>query len=646
MFSNRIVGFVQKQVLLGQVLLSFAFVCLDLTKLSGLSVHTGERNLINIANMNARFYRKLNTKIKITILSGIISCSVHAQESEMDKMWNGQAKNNIVDTQRGKTFRDGRYAMFIHWGLFSQLANKWEGKTYYGIGEWIMNKKMANISPQDYMPVSKYFNPKSFNADSIVHLAKDAGMKYIVITSKHHDGFAMFHSKYTKFNIVDATPFKRDPMKEIAQACKKAGLGFGFYYSQNQDWTTPGGHGGPTKDETGKTVTFDDYFYKRCLPEIEQITTAYGPLAVVWFDTPGNIEKKYVEKLVEVVHKNQPGAYVSGRVGHGLGDYTTFGDMEVPQKNIGGIWESVDVTNDSWGFAWYDNNWKTPKQILTNTLSTIARGGNYMLNIGPDNNGAVPLQAAIALRSAGAWIKRYPNIIYKSKASPWQQPLPWGDAVINGQTISLLIYNWPTTGSLFLPGLQSAVSGIKLLKDGKKYPLKFKKKGQWHEIEVPSKAPEHFVSVIEIEIKGMAKVDINLPVDPQQETTLAALFADASKVQKNSQHWMEKFGEWKHVDRLTNWEENGTAIWTVNVAKPGYYQASLKYTGIGRLVWNIDNGEHFNQNEQSSSSVYTWYPIGWLHFSKPGTYKISVSLKDGERSKTSLSDLKLQPVML
>ncbi len=585
-------------------------------------------------------------KITTAILLGLISCSTYAQQPRMDKMWNGQAKNNTLNAERGKIFREGRYAMFIHWGLFSQLANKWKDKTYYGIGEWLMNENMANIAPQDYMPVSKFFNPKDFNADSIAQLAKDAGMKYVVITSKHHDGFAMFHSKYTKFNIVDATPFQRDPMKEIAEACKKIGLGFGFYYSQNQDWTTPGGNGGPQKDETGKVVTFDEYFYKRCLPEVEQITTSYGPLALVWFDTPGDIEKKYVEKLVEVVHKNQPGAYVSGRVGHGLGDYSTLGDMEVPKKNVGGIWESVDVTNDAWGFAWYDNNWKTPKEILTNTLSTIARGGNYMLNIGPNDKGIVPPQAAAALRSAGAWIKKYPDIIYKSKASPWQHALPWGDAVVNNQTISLLVYNWPSTGALFLPGLQSAVTRVRLLNNGKKYPLTFKKQGQWYKIDLPIKAPENLVSVIEVEVKGTPKVDATLAIDPQQEITLDALFASSDKAEKNSQHWMEKFGEWKHVYRIVNWQENGAATWTVNILKPGYYQSSLKYTGVGRLVWKIDNTEHFIQNQQSSSSVYTWYPMGWLHFSKPGTYKISVSLVDGDKNKSSLSDLKLQPVIL
>lgn len=196
---------------------------------------------------------------------------------------------------------------------------------------------MAGIGVSDYMAVANDFNPINFNAKTIVQLAKDAGMKYIVVTSKHHDGFAMFHSKDNKFNIVDATPFKRDPMIELANACGEAGLGFGFYYSQNQDWTAPGGNGDPLLDKDSNEKTFDDYFNEKCYPQVNQITTEYGPIELVWFDTPGGMDKKYAKRLVELVHKNQPGAYVSGRVGHNLGDYTTLGDMEVPKENVGGL---------------------------------------------------------------------------------------------------------------------------------------------------------------------------------------------------------------------------------------------------------------------------------------------------------------------
>lgn len=170
----------------------------------------------------------------------LLSATPLYAQQEMNKMWgeSQQAKELSVTDERGRLFEYGNYAMFIHWGLYSQLANVWNGKTYYGIGEWLMDINMANADKNEYKATAKTFNPVKFDAEKVALLAKAAGMKYIIITSKHHDGFAMYHSACDAFNIVDATPFKRDPMKELSEACKKHGLGFGFYYSHNQDWTT------------------------------------------------------------------------------------------------------------------------------------------------------------------------------------------------------------------------------------------------------------------------------------------------------------------------------------------------------------------------------------------------------------------------
>lgn len=192
------------------------------------------------------------------------SQSAVSQEPNMADSWGKQATKLRADgAKRGELFDVGNYAMFIHWGLYSQLANQVEGKTYYGIGEWIKHKNMAGIPTQEYKDLAKTFNPTKFNAKEIVGLAKDAGMTNIVITSKHHDGFAMYDSKACDFNVVDSTPWNTDPMKDLAAACAEAGLGFGFYYSHNRDWTFPGAQGGPGKDENGQRATFDDYFKKK-----------------------------------------------------------------------------------------------------------------------------------------------------------------------------------------------------------------------------------------------------------------------------------------------------------------------------------------------------------------------------------------------
>ena len=220
---------------------------------------------------------------------------------------------------RGEVFKTGHYAMFIHWGLYSNLAGIWNKKTYYGIGEWLMNPAMAGIPVKDYMAHAAQFNPVKFDARAIAKLATDAGMKYIVITSKHHEGFAMFKSQHP-FNIVDATPFKRDPIRELSEACREAGLGFGLYYSHFQDWTAPGGFGGPKENGDGSPATFERYFQTKCYPQAREICTGYGPLDIIWFDTPGDMPKEHVVALHDLVRKTQPKALLGSRIGYGMGD--------------------------------------------------------------------------------------------------------------------------------------------------------------------------------------------------------------------------------------------------------------------------------------------------------------------------------------
>jgi alpha-L-fucosidase len=349
---------------------------------------------------------------------------------------------------------------------------------------------------------------------------------------------------------------------------------------------------------------------------------------------------------VETVHKNQPAAFVSGRVGHGLGDYSTLGDMEVPKKNVPGLWESVDVTNDSWGYAWYDHHWKSPQTILINTLATIARGGNYMMNIGPKGDGIVPAEAGLALKTSGAWLKKYP-FVYQGKSFPWGHALPWGDAITKGNSIYLLVDQWPSSEKLYLPGLQSTIKAIHLHKGSMKETLSFKKeKNNWMAINVPLRQPEKFISIIELQLANAIKVDETLAIDPEITTSLDAIFAEPSGgVTKNVEAWMEKFGEWKHADRFVNWNTESHATWEVDVFKPGYYNASLQYKGKGRPVWKISiDDAHFIQNEQNASLNYAWYPMGWLHFPKPGHYKLAVSVVQGEVSTLSLSGMQLTPV--
>lgn len=564
---------------------------------------------------------------------------------EMDKLWGDSVvKLRPEDASKGQLFADGNYAMFIHWGLYSMLGNKVDGKTYYGIGEWIMEKRMAGIPAADYKKLAGRFNPERFDAEAIASLAKDAGMKYVIITSKHHDGFAMYKSEADPFNIADATPYAKDPMKELSEACAKAGLGFGFYYSHNQDWTFDSGGKGIRTDDTGAPADFDDYFSRKCLPQVEEITSRYGPIELVWFDTPGKMPKKYVERLVDVVHRNQPRALVSGRAGHGLGDYQSLGDMEVPIENIDGLWETVDTTNDSWAYAWYDENWKTPRTILRRLISTVARGGTYMLNIGPRGDGSVPARAAGALRASGDWIRSHPEVIYGAESSPWRHALPWGDVTRRGDKLFLSVFDWPASGRIHLPGLKTAIRSAELMKPAGLQALEHERNGAWTTISLPSSAPETLVPVVVLELEGSAEVDPTFGVDPDVPTDLDAHFATVSGAKRIGRRWMEKFGEWKHAVEITRWQPAGNATWEVEVQRPGDYQVDLTYAGQGRLVWRVavEGGEAI-QNQQNSSPIHQRFPIGWLSFETAGRHRVSVSCIEGETGSAALRALHLSP---
>lgn len=586
-------------------------------------------------------------KLLALCLGCCCSQTMNAQQ-DMSDMWGEQSAKQTVMTQtKGHLFEWGNYAMFIHWGLYSNLANVWKGKTYYGIGEWIMSRDMANIDRKDYMECAKDFNPTHFNADEIARLAKEAGMKYIIITSKHHEGFAMYHSACNAFNIVDATPFKRDPMKELSQACKKYGLGFGFYYSHNQDWVYPGGAGGPKVDENGKPVTFDDYYKNKCLPQVEEITTQYGDIELVWFDTPGNIPYKYAKELVEVVNRNQPNALVSGRVGHGMGDYLSLGDMEVPFKKVTDAWEGVDVTNDSWGFAWYDTNWKSPKQILKNLVSTVARGGTYMLNVGLDGKGDIPSYASSTLRTSGKWIQRYPQVVYGATYSPWTHAMPWGDVVQQRNKLYLCVYEWPATGKLYLAGLKNAIKNAAVFIDGKKNQLQFSQTSEWTTFEVPYKRPESLISVIEVTLADeKIQVDDTFGVDPQIGIPeLSVCFAKNAEKLVHKQSWMEKFGEWKHAHCVSDLHTGKTITWEIDIQTPQTFLLDVKARGEGQVVWKAATDEGVSiQNQQNISSLFTLRNLGWIYFSKPGKHTITLSQVQGPQH--DLSAIALTPIEL
>lgn len=336
--------------------------------------------------------------------------------------------------QRGhQRFKENKYGMFIHWGIYSTLGGVYQGKrmdeggTGPKVAEWIMRRK--EIPRTEYAKLADDFNPTLFDADEWVAIAQAAGMRYMVITSKHHDGFALFDSAVSDFNAVDATPFGRDIIRELEQACKKAGIDFGVYYSHALDWRDGGDSGikdyGPEKPEKKvfanyfdpAPVKFDDYIINKSLPQVHELVSNYE-LCEIWFDTPIYIPAQNSFDFYKTVYAADPEILVNQRIGNDFGDFGIPGDNVIPESISENAWECVATTNNSWGYKSYDDDWKSPIEILYWLVANASKGGNLLLNVGPDGRGVIPSPAVASLRTVGDWLTINGEAIYGTK--PWR----------------------------------------------------------------------------------------------------------------------------------------------------------------------------------------------------------------------------------
>lgn len=337
-----------------------------------------------------------------------------------------------------EAFNDAKYGMFIHWGLYSIPAGIWKGKKMEElkgpkVAEWIQFG--AEIPRDEYAKLAKEFNPTDFDADAIAKLAFDAGMKYVVITSKHHDGFAMYDSKVSKYDIMDASPFKRDIVKELYDACKKYGLDFGLYYSHNIDWSDGNDCGysellatGLPMNEKAKRKfgantwdpspnTFSEYLENKAYPQVKEILTKFPGMTTLWYDMGHFVTPDQSMKFYKIVYDLQPNILVNSRVGNDLGDFDIPGDNKIPEDHLSITkpWQTVGTTNNSWGYKSYDHDWKLVKELIFWLTEIVSKGGNYMLNIGPKASGEVPIETVNNLLEVGKWLKVNGEAIYNTR---------------------------------------------------------------------------------------------------------------------------------------------------------------------------------------------------------------------------------------
>lgn len=393
------------------------------------------------------------------------------------------------------TFDDMKFGMFIHWGLYAVPAGEWKGEEVRGIGEWIMHRK--EIPVEEYAQLAQQFNPTEFRPDQWAQLAKDAGMKYMVITSKHHDGFSMFDSEVSDYDIVDATPYATDPMVGLADACKEEGIRFGFYYSQDQDWHEPNARGN-SWDFTGERDA-QQYIQKKAIPQIHEILTNYGELALIWFDTPGLLTKEQALELRKTVKALQPNCLINSRIGHDQHDYFQTGDNAIPiQVLTKEKWEVPATLNDTWGFKTNDDNWKDPKDLVCKLSDIVSKGGNYLLNVGPTAEGIIPQESQDILRSVGTWLEVNGEAIFETDPSPFYFPdVTWRCTTRPGK-LYLHILNWPGKRFTF-KGLANKVKKARFLANDEMIPFKQDK----HSVQftLPEEPVDDFCSIIVLELE-------------------------------------------------------------------------------------------------------------------------------------------------
>jgi alpha-L-fucosidase len=609
--------------------------------------------------------------IPIRFLASVLACvavfSVAAQSSVAQAQRVNPAppaqKTSSAEEQkerRLKWWREARFGMFIHWGLYAVPAGEWKGQLIPGIGEWIMNR--AKIPVREYEQLAAQFNPVKFDAEEWVQIAKNAGMKYIVITAKHHDGFAMYHSKVSKFNIVDATPFKRDPLKELAAAAQKAGIKLCFYYSQTQDWHEPDAVGNDWDFPDESKKNFTRYFEEKVKPQVRELLTHYGPIGLIWFDTPRNITREQSQELVDLVHQLQPDCLVSGRVGHGVGDYDSVGDNQISVGQVRRDWETPVTLNDTWGYKKDDHNWKPTSILIRQMVQVVSRGGNYLLNVGPTAEGRIPQPSVERLAEVGQWLKTNSEAVYGNGPSPFPYELPWGLITTKPRKLYLHVFDWPKK-ELVLYGLESKVQRAYLLsnKNRLKITQQSDDKLDHHALTVqqPAVAPDKHDSVIVLEIQGEPRVETALIQQPDLSVTLPAYLSEVHKAPGDNNLRMDSRGV---IERWLNKEE--WVRWDFKINRPGSFDVVVltseqKYgrdwegghaVGIevaGRKLQGTVDNDGKEENPANPYWKYVISKMGRVTVEKPGTYNLALKpemIRAEKKLGLTLVSVKLIPV--
>jgi alpha-L-fucosidase len=584
-----------------------------------------------------------------------------AIDDAINGWWTASMKNH---DQRIAWWRDAKFGMFIHWGVYSQAGGEWKGKKVSGYAEHLMRKE--RISRAEYLQLAHQFNPVEFNADEWVKNAKAAGMKYMIITSKHHDGFAMFPSGVSDFNIRRQTPFQRDPMAELSAACKKYGLKFGFYYSHAFDWEHPDAPGndweyknpGGDSNLYGGREWYDlhpelltkakKYVDEKAIPQIQELIRKYHP-DILWFDTPQKLPLSENIRILKAIRDIDDNVVVNGRLvrfaNSNFGDYKNTADRPAEFYPVTGDWEAIPTTNESYGYSKFDSSHKPVSHFIRLIATASSRGGNLLMNIGPKGDGTFDTKDVKILKGIGAWMDKNSEGIYGSKASPLALQ-SWGVSTLKGNKLYLHVFSWPADGKLYVGGLKSSINKVYLLTDPKKQFSFSKPNAKDVVINLPKKAIDTINTVLVVDLKGGLQTDSIRYVSTNIPSTRLLAF-DATLQGKGF-----AFGDGK-TDRyyVEGWKSKDQSLsWNFRTTSPSDFKLGIKYlapaeTAGGMYAFILD--ENYSQqyvtiNDKGTTVIIK--ELGTVSLT-PGIHQLKISpISFGKSELMKLLEIQLIPV--
>ncbi len=549
-------------------------------------------------------------------------------------------------------WRKARFGLFIHWGLYALPAGVWRGKRVPYIGEWLMFREKIPVAT--YEKLAAQFHPRHWDAAAVVRLAREAGMGYLVFTAKHHDGFAMYRSANSAYNVVDATPWHHDPLADLARECRRQGVRFCIYYSQDLDWHHPDGAWNDW-DFAKQKKNPRRYLREKVLPQLTELLTHYGPVGMLWFDMPLTLNRELSAVIRRHVKRLQPQCLVSGRIGHGLGDYRLPRDNFLPPGRLDGDWETCATLNHTWGFKKHDHEWKSPSNLITTLVDLASKGCNYLLNIGPDADGRVPAPSVQRLRAVGAWLRVNGDAIRGSSPSPFRYEFPWGRITAKGRTLYFHFFG-PPPRPFRVHGLRTRVTAVTALAaPRRKFAFTQSVAATGTPILEIDFAKLRFASPVTVVAVQLAAAPVVEPLTLQQPDGNVTFIGPMACVGSTAKAPALRVGgtglteNWRNTRDWLQWRFTVLAPGTFDVTVVTTHQHleswsgghTLRLTCAGQALRRVTKNEGVLPGLRSAYFPQIATRFGSLTFARPGTYSLRLQadrFRLVKKARTLLSD--------